>query len=280
MHLVLVDNNSNDNTFNVLWQWAKQNSSEDFKITVCSELKPGAAAARNRGMQFVNSTYLLFFDSDDTMHPDLCKRYLQKFHRFPKTDIVYTGANYHKLDGSVCKLKVCRHRLLRKHIYHAILRTQGYAVRREYIQSCGCWDANMLGWNDWELGIRLLINAPVVRFLSGENCDIYAQKESISGTDFSSKPHLWENALNKADQIIEKSTRKDKVSLHRLIDYRRIVLAAHYAVENAEDEANRLYNKTMKNKKQDIRMKLLMPLAYKYIKHGGRGAATLLDLLL
>ena len=45
LNIILVDNNSSDNTLEVLTQWGKDNSTDDFKITILQEKKPGASIA-------------------------------------------------------------------------------------------------------------------------------------------------------------------------------------------------------------------------------------------
>lgn len=61
LNIILVDNNSSDNTLEVLTQWGKDNSTDDFKITILQEKKPGAAAARNCGLKIVKTPYVMFF---------------------------------------------------------------------------------------------------------------------------------------------------------------------------------------------------------------------------
>lgn len=278
--VILVDNNSSDNSMSVLWQWAEANQEPDFCVTVTSETARGAAAARNRGLALVETPYILFFDSDDTMRPELVAQYVGHIHRHPDADIVYTASNYHSLDGGERKLKICRRRLLRNHIYHTLLNTQGYIVRTDLLRAVGAWNPAMLGWNDWELGLRLLLNTSKVVYMPGVFVDVYAQRDSITGVDFASRPSVWERALDQAERVIGVSGRRDRGSLRRLIDYRRVLLAARYAREGADDEARRLYDYTMKDKKQGLRMKLLMPLVYSYAKRGGRGSAAIVDWLI
>ena len=71
IHLVLVDNNSQDNTLKVLLDFKKRHQSDDFKVTVLQETRRGAAAARNCGLQEATTEWVMFFDSDDIMAPDL-----------------------------------------------------------------------------------------------------------------------------------------------------------------------------------------------------------------
>ena len=59
--VILVDNNSSDNTLEVLNEWKQAVESDDFRVKVLSESNPGATAARNRGLKEVTTPYTMFF---------------------------------------------------------------------------------------------------------------------------------------------------------------------------------------------------------------------------
>lgn len=277
IHLILVDNNSSDNSLEILNQWKNVNETDDFTVTVATESLAGAAAARNKGLHYVDSNLLAFFDSDDTMRPTAIADYVEAFTKNPKADIVCCNALYHFINGKTRLFNFRNGDILRNHIYHATLRTQGYAVRTSFFKKCGAWDDNVMTWNDWETGIRLLLNDPCVVSLGKTLVDIFMQESSITGLDFSSKAGKWEVALDKAEKVITNSSHKQKKSLLRLIDYRRIILTAHYKKEGHAELANPLYTQVMQHSKADLCMRLLMPLVYHYTSIGGRGAATLID---
>ncbi len=62
--IILVDNNSNDNTLRILQDFQMQYPS---KIRVSSEDKQGAPAARNKGLKEANGEWIQFLDSDDSI---------------------------------------------------------------------------------------------------------------------------------------------------------------------------------------------------------------------
>lgn len=277
IHLILIDNNSSDNSLKVIENWKTQNESSDFKITISSETIPGAAAARNKGLEYVDSRLMAFFDSDDSMRPHCVQTYVNAFRQNPDADIVCSNSLYHFDDNRTRLFYFRKGNILHNHIYHATLRTQGYAVKTAYMRQQGGWNNSVRVWDDWELGIRLLIDNPKVVSTGDTLVDIYMQSESITGLDFSSKSGKWEYALDVADEVINNCRRDDKTTLHRLIDYRRIVLAAHYLKEGQADLAKELYQSTMSRLKSDFRMILLMPFVYRYVSVGGRGAAMIVD---
>lgn len=69
--VIIVDNNSNDNTSSVaLFEWKKYRSEVPFKII--TEEKQGLAAARHKGVKESNFDFLLFCDDDNW----LCENYV------------------------------------------------------------------------------------------------------------------------------------------------------------------------------------------------------------
>ncbi|MBR2378414.1 MAG: glycosyltransferase family 2 protein, partial [Bacteroidaceae bacterium] len=67
LRVILVDNNSTDNSLAVCHNMQQLYQEEQLRIEVVQQLQPGASAARNRGLELVDSRYMMFFDSDDEM---------------------------------------------------------------------------------------------------------------------------------------------------------------------------------------------------------------------
>ena len=61
LEIILVDNNSKDNSLQVCKSYAEN----DSRIKVFSELTPGPSAARNRGLAEATGEFICFCDSDD-----------------------------------------------------------------------------------------------------------------------------------------------------------------------------------------------------------------------
>ena len=104
IHLVLVDNNSQDNTLKVLLDFKKRHQSDDFKVTVLQETRRGAAAARNCGMQEATTEWVMFFDSDDIMAPDLLESYARAVEKHADAEIILTRATLKQVDGKMRQL--------------------------------------------------------------------------------------------------------------------------------------------------------------------------------
>lgn len=267
--VILVDNNSSDNTLEVLNHWKEANETSVFKVTVLQESKPGAPAARNRGLDAVTTPFTMFFDSDDTMSPTHVERALKVLVGKASPDIVGWEVNVKRLDGTIGQYKFCNKDALYNHIFHATLATQRIAARTELFRRIGGWNESLMGWNDYELGIRLLAAKPKIARLEGKpTVTVVLQEQSITGTDFSSKPQCWEAALNAVDADLAANNLH---SMMKYIDVRRAILAAFYAREGAIVDAHRLLGKVLS--KGGLYRNLIMRLFYHIIKRGGRGVA-------
>lgn len=248
--LILVDNGSSDSTLSVLNQWAENKS----WVKVISETKPGATAARNAGLKFVKTPYVMFFDSDDVMPPRHIEQISAalKANNYPRI-----GAfNLQLIDlNGKSHLKAFRSGdPMRQQIFHSILSTQRCVLDANLVRQVGAWNEQLPGWNDWEFGIRLLMAEPKVTYIAlSEPVQAYAQPNSITGTSFSAKRGQWEKAICAAESILRNSPYK------RLIDYRKAILAGMYRREGFAEYAKGLT--------RGLRMKLIE----RYVAAGGRG---------
>ena len=276
IRLILVDNNSVDDTLNVLTQWAAGNRDEGFQISVTRQMTPGAAAARNKGLEKVNTEYMLFFDSDDILLPGAVDAYMKAFKGPEKPELVM--ARSRMLDTGTGKSRLMPLRggdRLVSHIHHATLRTQGYAAKTELFRRVGGWDEQTLIWDDWELGIRLLSATDRIMQIPDVTCEIVVGHESLTGLKYSDRSDLYEAPLLAAERDLHSMPK-----LAALMDYRRMMLAAHFAREGDVQQALKLRNEVLsraKTKHYTRRYRLLLRLAFHYIRLGGRGFDRLLS---
>lgn len=283
LQVVLVDNDSSDDSLKVLQEFQAQHSADGFEVVVAQESHHTASATRNRGFAEAKGDWVLFFDSDDTMRPTLVESYRNAITQHSGAlDLVATKACLHSLDGSQRELPFFTTDLFANQILHSILATQRYAVRREYFEKFGGWNNDVLQWDDWELGIRLMLGQPRVATISDALVDIYESGEaSITGTNFSGRIGRWEQALDKATHQVANSNHPEKERMLHLIDFRRIVLAAHYAKEGKVEAARELYAPAYLRLATDSPLRrLILPLLYHITSKGLRGASRLAKCLI
>lgn len=275
--LIVVDNNSTDDTLSVVKRWTDTHASEEFPIKVTVESAKGAAAARQKGFEMSATPFVLFFDSDDIMLPGHIARVAKAIADYPDIDIFGWDIAVNELDGSRRTYPFVDKDIAFRHIFNGIFSTQRYAVRSKFLQSVGGWNPNVLGWDDYELGVRIICASPKVKCLDGApTVEMTRLEESITGTDYASSAAKWEYAMNVC---------RNTLSLHgnikwvRWIELKTMVLAGLYGREGDRANASRLFSQVLDREPSAIRRTLLTT-AFQYTTLGGRGIHHLLRPLL
>lgn len=273
IHVIVVDNASSDLSASKARQWGERHSGEGFSFELLSDSRHGAAYARQTGLEAVKTRHVCFFDSDDAMQPDEVKTSMEIFLSDSSVDIVGWPITFvkesgnqvtHSLEGDVFE----------RHLVHGVLRTEGYAVRTDFLRKAGGWNGEFPVWNDFETGVRLLLNNPVVKAVDSPMSDVYPQAVSITGTDYSSKAGQWERSLNAARKYIENSDHPSKQRLLNIVDYRQAILAAHYRREGRKDLGRPLLKDVLQRSSR--RKSMLLRFAYQWTALGMRGAYSII----
>ena len=277
--LVLVDNNSTDNSLQVLEAFRQEHSEMQIIIVQCAS--PGATAARNAGFRASRSEWVMFFDSDDIMDPDLVQSYMSCIDAAGgNADLVVTRVEVKLLNGSHREYPYYEGNLLVHHLFHASLATQRFIARRSLIERAGAWNPALPCWNDWEFGFRLLLLQPRTIYMGDRvRVHVIATADSITGTGFAAKHGKWELAIDAVESLLRASREPMRSTLLKWLDFRRIALAAEYRRERRPDLAQPLYLSTMSRCRRHPMMRWLYPLCYHYIARGGRGISHLVKRL-
>lgn len=274
LEVIIVDNCSTDSTLEVVKSWAVQHNSKEFRVHILTEPVHAAAAARRRGLEAVTTPYVMFFDSDDYMAPTHCEDFVCYLKAHPDVDVVGRDVVHTFLSGKSRKMRFGQS--LRSHIFHASLATIRYVARTDFLRRSGGWIDDVRQWDDYELGVRLLMTRPTIATLPGKATAFsYQTEKSITGTDYSSNKGNWENALDRVEASLNRAGEKRAL---RWVEMRRIDLAAHYAREGRNDLAVSLLNDVISREKSAYR-RMVYRLAYNWVKSGLRGYAFFSHLL-
>lgn len=231
--VIIVDNGSTDTSLDIARNWA---AGKDH-VTVLTEAKSGACAARNRGLREVDTEWTMFFDSDDVMLPAHVADFTNAIERHPEASVIGRDIYVRFLDGSSRRLYfVAGRNALFHHLFRGSLSTQRYVARTDLFRRVGGWDESLAGWDDLELGVRLLLEAgdgSVVKLHGEPSVTAYQQEQSISGLRFSDHPERWECSLEVIRSHFSAMPDDDsrKRRLLAWLDARAMVLAAQYARE-------------------------------------------------
>ena len=267
--LILVDNNSSDNTPQVLTRWAESNSSADFPVTVLSEPRPGACAARNRGLAAVDTEWVLFFDSDDTMRPRHIERALEVAAANPEADVVGWDMLRHHHDGSTERLSFIGRDMVYNNITHSTFSTLMYMARTSVVRRAGGWDESTRMFDDCELGNRILALNPKLVYASGEvTVDVHVSDESIS-----TRSHV--GRLDCMAPAMDGLRRNLPAQCHHWVDLHQLTMTATWA--RRDPKAPALAREILR--RQPLGRRLLFNALYIYARLGGRGVARIYRLL-
>ena len=74
IEIILIDDNSNDNSLFIEKKWKKKDSRINIIVNKGDECKHGTANARNIGLKVAHGDLIAFSDDDDTMKPNMLER--------------------------------------------------------------------------------------------------------------------------------------------------------------------------------------------------------------
>lgn len=231
--VVVVDNGSTDGTPEVVGEWIASLGAAKSRARLLHEPRPGASAARNRGLAAVTTPFVMFFDSDDLFRPSLIGLIISEIGR-GGCDILRWEVAIES--GSLSPTP--RRLTLLHHLYHASLATQRYCVATALMRRVGAWNESLPVWNDLEAGVRLLLAAPCVRLIGdGPQVTVIPQSESITGVSFAPR---WRERAKSLDAIERSLREAGRADMAAHVEARRMILAATIAREGCADGAAEL----------------------------------------
>ncbi len=220
--LIIVDNWSTDGSLELANTIP---SRFGCQIIVVQETKPGAAAARNKGLSLCKTKWVYFFDSDDI------------FTGLPGTwdedaDMV-CFPTFNDFNGKKKRRAFICNARPHVHILSLMLNTQGVIFNAEFLRGIGGWDERCLVWDDWELGIRGLTHAGNVCLLPDKAYhEILIHPDSITGADFSSRSEGIARALEIAwEDVSDIRDLAEKSRSEMALFYRVCILCGFYLRE-------------------------------------------------
>ncbi len=178
LEVLLVDNGSTDDSLLLCRSFAEE---APMVVRVCAETRRGANCARNLGLMQCRTEWVYFFDSDDLLTPSFLKEIMP---RVADCDMVAFPVMQQRGDDLIP-------RAFRpsaspaSQILSLTLSTQSMLFRTDFLRRIGGWNERLQIWQDWELGIRVLLHRARILWLPDSAYHhIRIHPDSITGASF------------------------------------------------------------------------------------------------
>lgn len=177
--IIIVDNESTDGTYQFCEQYIKNRSN----ITLLRETFPGAAAARNKGLKSCKTEWVYFFDSDDLFDYNFI--FQMQSTNLEGYDVVACPTTM-VIEGKEEVRTFIPDNDPRVQMLASVLNTEGMLFRTRFLKDIGAWNTECRIWNDWELGLRVLLHTPnILWYRKMAFHKINVHNDSITGENFS-----------------------------------------------------------------------------------------------
>ncbi|MBO5699163.1 MAG: glycosyltransferase [Bacteroidaceae bacterium] len=198
LEIIMVDNDSTDDSR--IWIDRFINNYQGPHVyKVIFEPSIGAPQARNAGANVARGEYLYFFDSDDELSPT----FFNEVEKLLPSDIIACPTRLYFENGSTKVRDVDFSNKPEMQILLGMLSTQGMVIKREFFKTCGGWNEQFKRWNDYELGVRLLLHKPLIKWIKQPFHKINVHPRSITGTSFSEDADTLLSVLKHVNQLID-----------------------------------------------------------------------------
>jgi glycosyltransferase involved in cell wall biosynthesis len=213
--LLLVNNNSTDNTQQVLELCQSKNPE---RIFVFQESKKGAPAARNKGLQNAKGKWIQYLDADDELLSDKIEKQLT-LAKENKADCVIGNAVLVEKKGE--KIVKSVRRLYTADIWIGLTTSQlgitsAILWKKEILDKINGWNEQLTSSQEYDLMFRMLKAGGKVIFDESTNTLIYKTDSSISkNPDQSKMLRILDNRVNLRIQIFEYLKQTDQLTKER-----------------------------------------------------------------
>ena len=282
--LIFVDNGSQDGSRALCEDFARRHPEQD--ILLLSESRSGAAIARNAGLAEVKTPWTYFFDSDDELSPRFIEQMEQtlKEHAEQNFDVIAFRTVMVHPDGSMTQRQSMFNESATDQILMSQLVTQNLFVRTDFLRRIGGWNEQLREWDDWELGIRVLVGGGKVLWL--RDCAyhrIYLHPDSLTGKNFLTTCRSIDVAMQSVLNLCreKKKGRMDtpkSSSICRALAFRYALLSGILLREGGRIASLRFWGRALQCASaacgSKVPRSLRLPLAFfrTYTSRGGRGA--------
>lgn len=277
LELLIVDNGSSDDSLQVCRSWAEEHASAGIDVLVHIQSKPGANAARNRGLEHCRGEYVFFFDSDDLFCPAALSDVADAVGSDHRPDWLFLPVEQGVDAGSMQVRSYQQSSAPHVHLLNSQFSTGSMVFRTQWLREIGGWDEELSVWQDWELGARMLLHEGHGSWLCARTYHhILLHADSITTSGFSQTVEGTLAAMRRVVGEVKEASRlseKERARCLRALYYRGMILAGKLRREGCADGAaayRALVEEIIPHALKPVRLAGMMLSAYSAV--GGRGA--------
>ncbi len=277
LELIIVDNASTDGSRERVRQWveAHHRPDEGLSCRLIDQPLPGVCATRNRGLRAAGGEWVAFFDDDDEMSPRFVEQLLCAA-QTAGAAWVTTRTRMVMPDGTERVRTGWARPTAAEHLLASIVSTQSFLARRSLLLDVGGWDERLPCWNDYELGLRLLLADPQPAWDDTVHHRIYQHPAGLTGSSMSGKFDALRTAFHALRTDLRAAAAIDRTataSALRALYLRREVVRGLLHREGRSDLDRQLARDLPF---PELRTALVLRTAATFLRHhtarGGRGA--------
>ncbi|QEC52111.1 glycosyltransferase involved in cell wall biosynthesis [Anseongella ginsenosidimutans] len=178
IEIILVDNNSVDNT----WEFLKKAAaSHPEKIRIFRETKAGASAARNRGLYEAKGEWIQFLDADDELLPDKLENQATIIRQYQPELII---EDFDLISKSETGESSTISRIANENPWMGLITvrlgcTCSNLWQKELLMKVGGWNEDIRSSLEYDLLFRILQVEPRLYFSHKRKTIAYVQQESV-----------------------------------------------------------------------------------------------------
>jgi hypothetical protein len=175
--LILVNNNSTDDTLNILNRFKQQYPE---KIIVLQEQRAGAPFARNLGLAHSGGEWVQFLDADDIIYADKLETDLSSAQQ-SLADVIINDYNKTGLDGAV-RTVTAQDDIWRGLIISKLGITSSCLWRKKSLEAAQGWAETLTSSQEYDLLFRLIVAGCKIELSHRVSAQTFLQSESVSQT--------------------------------------------------------------------------------------------------
>ena len=181
--IICIDNNSSDNTWNVLIELQKKYP----KLILEKELKKGAPAARNKGLCLAKGDWIQFLDADDLLLEPKIGNQINLLKANPNTTLAFIAAAsvLRNIKGQETSITRLNPDFFLAPFINQSGNTCSNLWSKSMLKSINGWDENLKSSQETDLMLRLILNG--AKFIVDEIPNTII-RERLSGQISQRKP--------------------------------------------------------------------------------------------